>query len=256
MGTTEKLETQRREQNAQLKQYEDELARKRQQAENEAARARNAELVKMQEQAAERAEALRRDTEKKIQMEKRADRRSLKRNWNRGEYASKGYRRGRREDFGKSSERRRDSKADVSESGSGNDESDQSFCKKVWCTLGEATTELLSNPQQMTMLVGGLSLVSGWSIFVERRRKVWIQAAGKVFGTTEFDSRDVKRGVLKPRIVLGQIFWAACSWKKSMETRVKQLATATANTRARKAPFRNILLYGPPGTGKRWRRSD
>ena len=67
-----KLETQRAEQNAQLKQYEGELARKRQQAENEAARARNAELVKMQEQAAERAEALRRDTEKKIQMEKRA----------------------------------------------------------------------------------------------------------------------------------------------------------------------------------------
>ena len=67
-----KLETQRAEQNAQLKQYEDELARKRQQGENEAARARNAELVKMQEQAAERAEALRRDTERKIQMEKRA----------------------------------------------------------------------------------------------------------------------------------------------------------------------------------------
>ena len=68
-----KLETQRAEQNAQLKQYEDELARKRQQGENEAARARNAELVKMQEQAAERAEALRRDTERKIQMEKKSD---------------------------------------------------------------------------------------------------------------------------------------------------------------------------------------
>jgi ATPase family AAA domain-containing protein 3A/B len=35
-----------------------------------------------------------------------------------------------------------------------------------------------------------------------------------------------------------------------LETRVKSLATATANTRANGAPFRNVMLYGPPGTGK------
>jgi ATPase family AAA domain-containing protein 3A/B len=35
-----------------------------------------------------------------------------------------------------------------------------------------------------------------------------------------------------------------------LETRVRSLATATANTRANGAPFRNVMLYGPPGTGK------
>ena len=35
-----------------------------------------------------------------------------------------------------------------------------------------------------------------------------------------------------------------------LETRVQSLATATANTRANGAPFRNVMLYGPPGTGK------
>ena len=38
--------------------------------------------------------------------------------------------------------------------------------------------------------------------------------------------------------------------EKSLETRVSQLAIATANTRKNSAPFRNVMLYGPPGTGK------
>ena len=36
----------------------------------------------------------------------------------------------------------------------------------------------------------------------------------------------------------------------SLQKRIKQLAGATANTKAHQAPFRNMLFYGPPGTGK------
>lgn len=36
----------------------------------------------------------------------------------------------------------------------------------------------------------------------------------------------------------------------SLQKRVEQLASATANTKAHQAPFRNMLFYGPPGTGK------
>lgn len=36
----------------------------------------------------------------------------------------------------------------------------------------------------------------------------------------------------------------------SLQQRIKQLAGATANTKAHQAPFRNMLFYGPPGTGK------
>ena len=36
----------------------------------------------------------------------------------------------------------------------------------------------------------------------------------------------------------------------SLQKRIEQLASATANTKAHQAPFRNMLFYGPPGTGK------
>lgn len=36
----------------------------------------------------------------------------------------------------------------------------------------------------------------------------------------------------------------------SLSKRIEQLASATANTKAHQAPFRNMLFYGPPGTGK------
>lgn len=57
---------------AQLSQYNDELARKRQQSEHELQRSRNQELVAMQEQAAARKEAERLRIEQQIQAERRA----------------------------------------------------------------------------------------------------------------------------------------------------------------------------------------
>lgn len=36
----------------------------------------------------------------------------------------------------------------------------------------------------------------------------------------------------------------------SLQKRIQQLSSATANTKAHNAPFRNMLFYGPPGTGK------
>ena len=36
----------------------------------------------------------------------------------------------------------------------------------------------------------------------------------------------------------------------SLQKRIKQLSSATANTKSHQAPFRNMLFYGPPGTGK------
>lgn len=57
---------------AQLAQYNDELARKRQQSEHELQRQRNGELVALQEQAAARKEAERLRIEQQIQAERRA----------------------------------------------------------------------------------------------------------------------------------------------------------------------------------------
>ncbi|CAI5533018.1 unnamed protein product [Closterium sp. Naga37s-1] len=67
----QKLVAQQAQTKAQLARYEDELARKRMQAEHEAQRARNAELVKMQEESSVRQEQIRRATEEEIQQQKR-----------------------------------------------------------------------------------------------------------------------------------------------------------------------------------------
>ncbi|MCH90183.1 ATPase family AAA domain-containing protein 3-B-like, partial [Trifolium medium] len=56
---------------SQMAKYEDELARKRMQAENEYHRIRNQELVKLQEESEIRLEQARRATEEKIQAQRR-----------------------------------------------------------------------------------------------------------------------------------------------------------------------------------------
>ena len=65
-----RLEKERSQQAAQLKQYDDELARKRLATDHEQRRQRNAEMVKLQEEGVERQEAIKRATEEKIQRER------------------------------------------------------------------------------------------------------------------------------------------------------------------------------------------
>ena len=66
-----KTDQARAQQHAQMKQYEDELARKRYASEHEQTRQRNAEMVRMQEEASARQESLRRQTEESIQQSRR-----------------------------------------------------------------------------------------------------------------------------------------------------------------------------------------
>ena len=66
-----KTDEARAQQQAQIKEYEDQLARKRYNSEHEATRQRNAEMVKMQEDASQRQESLRRQTEEQIQQSRR-----------------------------------------------------------------------------------------------------------------------------------------------------------------------------------------
>ena len=242
-----KLETQRAEQNAQLKQYEDELARKRQQGENEAARARNAELVKMQEQAAERAEALRRDTERKIQMEKRATE-EFKAKLEQENMRAKAI----AEAEGRTLENRQNEDV-IRRQMLAKVEAETTKAIKVvqegMVYFGRGATELLSNPQQMTMLVGGLSVLAAGVYSSREGAKFGFKQLEKYLGQPSL-IRETSRGAFWKPQSAGANILGDVQLEKSMETRVKQLATATANTRARKAPFRNILLYGPPGTGK------
>ena len=242
-----KLETQRAEQNAQLKQYEDELARKRMQSENEAARARNAELVKMQESAAERAEALRRDTEKKIQMERRATE-EFKARLEQENLRAKAI----AEAEGRTLENRQNEDV-IRRQMLAKVEAETTKAVKVvqeaMVYFGKGATELLSNPQQITMLVGGLSILAAGVYSSREGAKFGFKQLEKYLGQPSL-IRETSRGSFWSPKSAGANILGDVQLERTMEIRVKQLATATANTRARKAPFRNILLYGPPGTGK------
>ena len=128
------------------------------QSENEAARARNAELVKMQESAAERAEALRRDTEKKIQMERRATE-EFKARLEQENLRAKAI----AEAEGRTLENRQNEDV-IRRQMLAKVEAETTKAVKVvqeaMVYFGKGATELLSNPQQITMLVGGLSILA------------------------------------------------------------------------------------------------
>eukprot|EP00897_Mesotaenium_endlicherianum_P006693 jgi/Mesen1/6051/ME000308S05241 len=66
-----KLTQQQAQTKAQLARYEDELSRKRMQADHEAQRARNVELVRLQEESAQKQEMSRRATEEQVQAQRR-----------------------------------------------------------------------------------------------------------------------------------------------------------------------------------------
>ena len=203
-----KTDSARSQQHAQMKQYEDELARKRYNAEHEATRQRNAEMVQMQEEASRRQETARRQTEESIQQSRReTDRRKAEheRELIRAKSIS-------------------DAEGRIAENRANEDVIRRQMIAKVEAETGKAMALL----REFSSFVGG-----GFdALLTDEKRGVAsaAQAAGAKNGGAG---------------VLGDVVL-----DKKLETRVRSLATATANTRANGAPFRNVMLYGPPGTGK------
>ena len=248
----------RSQQHAQMKQYEDELARKRYNAEHEATRQRNAEMVQMQEEASRRQETARRQTEESIQQSRReTDRRKAEheRELIRAKSIS-------------------DAEGRIAENRANEDVIRRQMIAKVEAETGKAMAllrelssfvgggfdALLTDEKRGAALVGGLTALAVGVYGAREGARMGFRVLERYLGQPSL-VRETSRNVygFRPSAakavgakkkdgqngVLGDVVLDA-----KLETRVRSLATATANTRANGAPFRNVMLYGPPGTGK------
>ena len=262
-----KTDSARSQQHAQMKQYEDELARKRYNSEHEQTRQRNAEMVQMQEEASRRQETARRQTEESIQQSRReTDRRKAEheRELIRAKSIS-------------------DAEGRIAENRANEDVIRRQMIAKVEAETGKAMAllrefssfmgggfdALLTDERRGTALVGGVTALAVGVYGAREGARMGFRVLEKYLGQPNL-VRETSRNVYGFRPSAAKTAAAGSETTKSkaganlggggilgdvvldskLETRVQRLATATANTRANGAPFRNVMLYGPPGTGK------
>ncbi|GJM86523.1 hypothetical protein PR202_ga02390 [Eleusine coracana subsp. coracana] len=212
-------------QNAQIKsqilKYEDELARKRMQAEHEAQRARNQELVKMQEESGIRLENIRRRIEEEIQAQRRKTEEEI---------ANIDRETTRQKAFAEAEAKALEKKASLE------------------VTRRLLIDQLTADREKWVQVInttfdhigGQPSLIRESS----RGKYPWSGSFSRAMSTM---TSKLKNGSNPGNNGNG---FGDVILNPSLQKRVKQLANATANTKLHQAPFRNMLFYGPPGTGK------
>ncbi|XP_057800636.1 uncharacterized protein LOC131016080 [Salvia miltiorrhiza] len=249
---------------SQMARYEDELARKRMQAENEHQRARNQELVKMQEESAMRQEAARRATEEQIQAQRRQTERE------KAEIERETIRvRAMAEAEGRAHEAKlaeEVNKRMLVERANAEREKWVSAINTTFEHIGGGLHAILTDQNKLVVAVGGVTaLAAGVYTTREGARVIWSyvdrilgqpslireSSRGKYPWSGLFSRglRTISSGGAKRSSQNGNGFGDVIL-NPSLQKRIQHLATATANTKAHQAPFRNMLFYGPPGTGK------
>lgn len=266
-----KTDQARAQQHAQMKQYEDELARKRYASEHEQTRQRNAEMVRMQEEASARQESLRRQTEESIQQSRReTDRQKAEHERELIRAKSIAEAEGRiAENRANEDVIRRQMLARVEAETT----KAMALLKETVSAFGAGFNGLLADKQRGTALVAGLTALAAGVYGAREGSRMGFRMLERYLGQPSL-VRETSRNIygFRPKAAAaaaapapaaaGAPAGAAGSaapksnilgdvvLEKSLETRVSQLAIATANTRKNAAPFRNVMLYGPPGTGK------
>lgn len=234
---------------AQLQQHQDELARKRSQDENEAARARNAELVRMQEESVTRQEQLRRSTEERIQTEKRETER-YKNQLEQENIRAKAL----AEAEGRIKEAQATEKINRENIGVRAEAETKKLLQAINTTfdrIGQGFSTILSEPKMFATLVGGVAAAS-LSIYASRES---IRIAGKqlekYLGQPPLIRESSRSSAwfgsaLKPASTsLGTV-----KLVPNLHKRLTELATFTARAKEHGSAYRHMLFYGSPGTGK------
>ncbi|XP_008809212.1 ATPase family AAA domain-containing protein 3-like [Phoenix dactylifera] len=251
---------------AQMARYEDELARKRMQAEHESQRARNQELVKMQEESSIRLEQIRRATEEDIQAQRRQtekEKAEIERETIRVKALAEAEGRAHEAKLAEEVNRRM-----LVERANAEREKWVSAINTTFEHIGGGLRAILTDQNKLVVAVGGVTaLAAGIYTTREGARVVWgyvdrilgqpslirESSRGK-YPWSGFFSRamsSASRKMIKGKNTgtNGNAFGDVIL-NPSLQKRIEQLASATANTKAHQAPFRNMLFYGPPGTGK------
>ncbi|KAG5533987.1 hypothetical protein RHGRI_027993 [Rhododendron griersonianum] len=259
-----KLAQQQAQIKSQMARYEDELARKRMQAENEHQRARNQELVKMQEESAIRQEQARRATEEQIQAQRRQtekERAEIERETIRVKAMAEAEGRAHEAKLAEEVNRRM-----LVDRANAEREKWVAAINTTFDHIGGGLRAILTDQNKLVVAVGGVTaLAAGIYTTREGARVLWSyvdrilgqpslireSSRGKYPWSGLFSrglstlSRNNKVSALNKGNGFGDVIL-----NPSLQKRIQQLASATANTKSHQAPFRNMLFYGPPGTGK------
>ncbi|XP_068649954.1 uncharacterized protein [Aristolochia californica] len=260
-----KLNQQQAQLKAQMARQDDELARKRMEEEHELQRARNQELVKMQEESNNRLEQIRRATEEHIQAQHRKteqkkaemERETIKVR-SIAEAEGRAHEAKLAEDVNKRmlAERLKGEK--------------EKLIEAINTTFEHirAGFHALTNPDTLMMAVGGVTVLAAGIYLTREGAKVYWAYIDRKLGqpsliressrgkypwsglfsrgmTNVFRRSGEGAGPGKNGGMFGEVVL-----HPSLQKRIQQLASATANTRSHGAQFRNMLFYGPPGTGK------
>lgn len=242
---------------SQMARYEDELARKRMQAENEHHRTRNQELVKMQEESAMRQEAARRATEEQIQAQRRQTEREkaeIERETIRVRAMAEAEGRAHEAKLAEDVNRRM-----LVERANAEREKWVAAINTTFDHIGGGLRAILTDQNKLVVAVGGVTaLAAGIYTTREGARVIW-SYVDRILGQPSL-IRESSRGKYPWSGILSRNLSTLSQHSNngfgdvvlnpSLQKRIQQLASATANTKLHQAPFRNMLFYGPPGTGK------
>lgn len=253
---------------AQMLRYEDELARKRMQTDNEAQRQHNAELARMQEESSIRKEQARRATEEQIQAQQRQtekERAEIERETIRVKAMAEAEGRVHEAKLTEDHNRRM-----LVERINGEKEKWLAAINTTFGHIEGGVRMLLTDRSKLVMTVGGVTaLAAGVYTTREGARVMW-GYVNRILGQPSLIRESsmekfpwsgiVTRGTQKLRNYTSATGKSASVEDKakfgnvvlhpSLQRRIEHLARATANTKSHQAPFRNMLFYGPPGTGK------
>ncbi|KAJ0232644.1 AAA domain-containing protein [Hirschfeldia incana] len=249
---------------AQMARYEDELARKRMQAENEAQRTRNQELVRMQEESEIRREGARRATEEEIQAQRRQTEREkaeIERETIRVKAMAEAEGRARESKLSEDVNRRM-----LVDRANAEREKWVSAINTTFDHIGGGLRMILTDQNKLVVAVGGITALAAGIYTTREGAKVIWSYVDRVLGQPSL-IRESSRGKYPWSGSLSRALSTLKGGGKgsastngkgfgdvilhpSLQKRIEQLASATANTKSHQAPFRNMLFYGPPGTGK------
>ncbi|WZZ30818.1 hypothetical protein YC2023_014219 [Brassica napus] len=253
-------------------------------AENEAQRTRNQELVRMQEESAIRREGARRATEEEIQAQRRQTEREkaeIERETMRVKAMAEAEGRARESKLSEDVNRRM-----LVDRANAEREKWVSAINTTFDHIGGLTLVtqylsivieslsfflgglrmILTDQNKLVVAVGGITALAAGIYTTREGAKVIWSYVDRVLGQPSL-IRESSRG----KYPWSGSFSRALSTLKgggkeaastngkgfgdvilhpSLQKRIEQLASATANTKSHQAPFRNMLFYGPPGTGK------
>ncbi|KAJ3680677.1 hypothetical protein LUZ60_016955 [Juncus effusus] len=257
-----KLVQQQAQTKAQMARYEDELARKRMQADHESQRQRNQELVKMQEESSIRQEQIRRATEEQIQAQRRQtekEKAEIERETIKVRALAEAEGRAHEAKLAEDVNRRM-----LVEKANAEREKWVSAINTTFEHIGGGLKAILTDQNKLVVAVGGVTaLAAGIYTTREGARVVW-GYVDRILGQPSL-IRESSRGKYPWSGIFSRSFTSTFKQTNggkngngfgdvilhpSLQKRIHQLASATANTKAHQAPFRNMLFYGPPGTGK------